>query len=89
MQGEGLLTSHSYGRLSLSCIARQSRARKEDWSTELTSELVSLEMRLPREFCSTDVAFLGLGDSGNVSWMRLSSAVGLFGLRGATDYVFW
>jgi len=37
----------------------------------LTGELVSLEMRLPRKFCSTSVALLGLRDGWDVPRMRL------------------
>jgi len=47
---------------------------------ELTGELVPLEMRLPGELCSADVAFLGLRDGGNVPWMGLSGTVGFVGL---------
>lgn len=55
---------------------------------ELTSELVPLQVRLPRELCSAHAAFLRLRDGGNVPWMRLSSAVGFLGLQGAADSVF-
>ena len=47
---------------------------------ELTSELVSLEMRLPCEFCSTDVALLRLRDGGDVPRVRLPGTVRLLGL---------
>lgn len=49
-------------------------------SMELTGELVSLEVRLPRKLCSTNVALLGLRDGGNVPWMGLSGTVGFLGL---------
>ena len=55
----------------------------------LTGELVSLEMRLPRELCSADIALLGLRNGGDVPGMRLSGTIGFLGLGGATDCVFW
>ena len=85
------LTSHSYGRLSLSYITPQGQPREEHRArlAELTSKLVPLEMGLPREFCSADVAFLGLRDGGNVPRMGLPGTAGLLGPWVATDCVFW
>lgn len=54
----------------------------------LTGKLVSFEMRESREFCSANVAFLGLWDGGNVTGMGLPGAGGFLWPRRATESVF-
>ena len=49
---------------------------------EPTGKLVSLEMRQPREFCSTGAALLRLRNGGNISWIGLmSDAAGLLSVE--------
>jgi hypothetical protein len=82
------LTSHSNGRLSLSYIVRQCWPRNEYGVVGLTGKLMSFEVRQSCEFCSANVTFLRLWDSGNVPRMRLSGAGRFLWPRRTTDYVF-